>query len=67
MRTKYRCCLASRSGNPDNPWASAINQQLKKQALVCYVLRKPVREVRLRLQLPMHFQIYPVKRCEQRP
>jgi CRISPR-associated endonuclease/helicase Cas3 len=45
---------------PDNPWASSINQSLKQQALVCYVLRKPVREVRLRLQLPMHFQIYPV-------
>lgn len=45
---------------PDNPWVGAINQKLKKQALVCYVLRKPVREVRLRLQLPMHFQIYPI-------
>lgn len=45
---------------PDNPWASSINQRLKQQALVCYVLRKPVREVRLRLQLPMHFQIYPI-------
>ncbi|MDB9527145.1 hypothetical protein PN498_14180 [Oscillatoria sp. CS-180] len=45
---------------PDNPWASVINQRLKKQALVCYVLRKSVREVRLRLQLPMHFQIYPI-------
>jgi len=45
---------------PDNPWVSSINQRLKQQALVCYVLRKPVREVRLRLQLPMHFQIYPI-------
>ena len=45
---------------PDNPWAGSINRQLKQQALVSYVLRKPVREVRLRLQLPMHFQIYPI-------
>ncbi len=45
---------------PDNPWASEINKKLAKQALVCYVLRKPTQEVRLRLQLPMHFQIYPI-------
>jgi CRISPR-associated endonuclease/helicase Cas3 len=45
---------------PDNPWAGSLNRRLQEQALVCYVLRKPVREVRLRLQLPMHFQIYPI-------
>jgi CRISPR-associated endonuclease/helicase Cas3 len=45
---------------PDNPWVGAINRRLQPQALVAYVLRKPVREVRLRLQLPMHFQIYPI-------
>ncbi|MGB5975386.1 MAG: type I-D CRISPR-associated helicase Cas3', partial [Nodosilinea sp.] len=45
---------------PDNPWAGSINRRLQEQALVCYVLRKPVREVRLRLQLPMHFQLYPI-------
>jgi CRISPR-associated endonuclease/helicase Cas3 len=45
---------------PDNPWIGSINQRLQTQALVCYVLRKPTREVRLRLQLPMHFQIYPI-------
>lgn len=45
---------------PDNPWAGEINRRLKKKALVCYVLRKPTQEVRLRLQLPMHFQIYPI-------
>lgn len=45
---------------PDNPWVGAINRCLQSQAMVCYVLRKPVREVRLRLQLPMHFQIYPI-------
>ncbi|EKV02080.1 CRISPR-associated helicase, Cas3 family [Leptolyngbya sp. PCC 7375] len=45
---------------PDNPWVGSINRRLKQQALVCYVLRKPMREVRLRLRLPMHFQIYPI-------
>jgi CRISPR-associated endonuclease/helicase Cas3 len=57
---KVQVLIGLQVWQPDNPWASAINQQLKKQALVCYVLRKPVREVRLRLQLPMHFQIYPI-------
>jgi CRISPR-associated endonuclease/helicase Cas3 len=57
---KVQVLLGLQVWQPDNPWASSINQQLKKQALVCYVLRKPGREVRLRLQLPMHFQIYPV-------
>ncbi|WP_448603898.1 type I-D CRISPR-associated helicase Cas3' [Thermoleptolyngbya sp.] len=45
---------------PDNPWAGAINRRLQEQALVCYVLPKPTTEVRLRLQLPLHFQIYPI-------
>jgi CRISPR-associated endonuclease/helicase Cas3 len=45
---------------PDNPWISSINRRLQEQALVCYLLRKPVREVRLRLQLPMQFQLYPI-------
>ena len=45
---------------PDNPWAGEINRRLKEKALVCYVLRRPTQEVRLSLQLPMHFQIYPV-------
>ncbi|MEM0978769.1 MAG: type I-D CRISPR-associated helicase Cas3' [Cyanobacteria bacterium P01_H01_bin.58] len=57
---KVQVLLGLQVWQPDNPWTSSINQRLKKQALVCYVLRKPVREVRLRLQLPMHFQIYPV-------
>lgn len=45
---------------PDNPWVGGINRRLKQQAFVCYVLRKPTQEVRQRLQLPMHFQIYPI-------
>jgi CRISPR-associated endonuclease/helicase Cas3 len=45
---------------PDNPWATELNQRLRKQGLVSYVVRKPVNEVRAKLQLPMHFQIYPI-------
>jgi CRISPR-associated endonuclease/helicase Cas3 len=44
---------------PDNRWAGEINKRLRAQALVGYVLRRPVSEVRQRLRLPMHFQIYP--------
>ncbi|NEQ45486.1 MAG: type I-D CRISPR-associated helicase Cas3' [Leptolyngbya sp. SIOISBB] len=57
---KVQVLIGLQVWQPDNPWASSINQQLKKQALVCYVLRKSVREVRLQLQLPMHFQIYSI-------
>ena len=45
---------------PENYWISEINKRLKKQALVSYVIRRPVAEVRSRLRLPMHFQIYPI-------
>lgn len=45
---------------PDNPWVGAINQRLQKQGLVSYVLGYSVVEVRRRLRLPMHFQIYPI-------
>ena len=45
---------------PDNPWIGEINKKLKKKGLVCYVLRNPVTEIRMRLRLPMHFQIYPI-------
>lgn len=45
---------------PDNPWIREINQKLKKQPLVSYVLGRPLAEVRARLRLPMHFQIYPI-------
>jgi CRISPR-associated endonuclease/helicase Cas3 len=47
---------------PENRWAVEINKRLRKEGLVCYVVRHPVHEVRLRLRLrlPMHFQIYPI-------
>ncbi len=45
---------------PDNRWAGEINQKLRDRALVSYVLCRPTTEVRQRLRLPMHFQIYPI-------
>ena len=45
---------------PENYWIGEINKRLKKQALVSYVVPCPVAEVRSRLRLPMHFQIYPI-------
>jgi len=45
---------------PDNRWAGEINKKLRQQGLVCYLLQKQVAEVRRLLQLPMHFQIYPI-------
>ncbi|NET32736.1 MAG: type I-D CRISPR-associated helicase Cas3' [Cyanothece sp. SIO1E1] len=45
---------------PDNRWVDGINQRLKHQAIVCYVLNHPVAEVRGRLRLPIHFQLYPI-------
>ncbi|MBD2454643.1 type I-D CRISPR-associated helicase Cas3' [Nostoc sp. FACHB-87] len=45
---------------PENYWIGAINKKLKQEGLVSYVIRRPVAEVRMRLRLPMHFQIYPI-------
>lgn len=45
---------------PDNRWAGEINKKLRDRALVSYALHRPTREVRQRLRLPMHFQIYPI-------
>ncbi|NJR50853.1 MAG: type I-D CRISPR-associated helicase Cas3' [Leptolyngbyaceae cyanobacterium CSU_1_3] len=45
---------------PDNRWAGEINRKLRDRALVSYVLHRPTSEVRQRLRLPMHFQIYPI-------
>lgn len=45
---------------PDNPWSQGISHKLQKIGLVSYVLPHPVAEVRQRLQLPMHFALYPI-------
>jgi CRISPR-associated endonuclease/helicase Cas3 len=46
---------------PENRWVAEINRRLRKEGLVCYIVRHSVQEVRLRLRLPMHFQIYPIR------
>jgi CRISPR-associated endonuclease/helicase Cas3 len=51
---------------PQNRWIEQINQRLGKQALVSYVLRCPVIEARRRLQLPMHFPLYPIDEAGRR-
>jgi CRISPR-associated endonuclease/helicase Cas3 len=45
---------------PDNSWIGEVNRRVRSRALVAYVLPRPVLEVRRRLQLPMHFAIYPI-------
>ncbi|NEO28040.1 MAG: type I-D CRISPR-associated helicase Cas3', partial [Kamptonema sp. SIO4C4] len=45
---------------PENPWVRELNQKLQKQGLVAYIVPYPVLEVRQRLQLPMHFALYPI-------
>ena len=45
---------------PDNRWAGEINKKLRDRALVSYVLPRPTSEIRQRLRLPMHFQLYPI-------
>ena len=57
---KVQVLLGLQVWQPDNAWISLINRKMKQKALVAYVLRKPTREVRQRLRLPMHFQIYPI-------
>jgi CRISPR-associated endonuclease/helicase Cas3 len=57
---KVQVLLGIQVWQPQNYWISEINKQLKKQALVSYVVPLAVDEVRRRLQLPMHFEIYPI-------
>ena len=48
---------------PENRWIGKIDERLKKQAIVCYVLNFSVAEIKARLRLPIHFQIYGI--CDQ--
>ncbi|MGB3693474.1 MAG: type I-D CRISPR-associated helicase Cas3' [Spirulinaceae cyanobacterium] len=57
---KVQVLLGLQVWQPDNYWISKLNQRLKLEGLVCYLLPRPVAEVRMRLQLPMHFQIHPI-------
>lgn len=45
---------------PENPWVAQLNARLRSRAVVCYPIASPVAAVRQRLQLPMHFALYPV-------
>ena len=45
---------------PENRWAGEINRKLRNQYLVSYIIPRPTAEVRVRLRLPMHFQLYPI-------
>ncbi|MEM8829181.1 MAG: type I-D CRISPR-associated helicase Cas3' [Cyanobacteria bacterium P01_G01_bin.19] len=62
IASAYKVMVLTRIGvwQPDNYWVSQIDKQLQKQALVSYVLPFSVAEIRNRLRLPMHFQIYPI-------
>jgi CRISPR-associated endonuclease/helicase Cas3 len=51
---------------PQNRWISQINERVSRQGLVSYVLRCPAIEARRRLQLPMHFPIYPIDEAGRR-
>jgi len=51
---------------PQNRWINQINDRVNRQGLVSYVLRCPVMEARRRLQLPMHFPIYPIDEVGRR-
>jgi CRISPR-associated endonuclease/helicase Cas3 len=45
---------------PENLWAGEINRQLRNRYLVCYILPRSTAEIRARLRLPIHFQLYPI-------
>ncbi|MCP6760883.1 MAG: type I-D CRISPR-associated helicase Cas3' [Fischerella sp. CENA71] len=45
---------------PATRWIYAINKRLKERGLVSYIIQMQVDEAKKCLQLPMHFQIYPI-------
>ena len=45
---------------PENRWINEVNKRLKRQGLVSYVVPCAIAEVKQRLRLPMHFEIYPL-------
>lgn len=57
---KVQVLLGIQVIQPGNRWINEINKRLKLRGLVSYVIRYPVQEAKKRLQLPMHFQIYPI-------
>lgn len=57
---KVQVLLGIKVLQPGNPWINEINKRLKLRGLVSYVIRFPVERAKKELQLPMHFQIYPI-------
>jgi CRISPR-associated endonuclease/helicase Cas3 len=57
---KVQVLLGIQVVQPDNRWINEVNKRLKIQGLVSYVIPFPVIEIKRRLQLPMHFEIYPI-------
>lgn len=57
---KVQVLLGVQVLQPQNRWISEVNKRLKQRGLVSYVIRMRVEEAKKRLQLPMHFQIYPI-------
>lgn len=57
---KVQVLLGIQVLQPGNRCINEINKRLKLRGLVSYVIRYPVQEAKQRLQLPMHFQIYPI-------
>lgn len=57
---KVQILLGLQVWQPENLWIKEINNRLLKHSLVCYILPRNVNDVRYRLQLPMHFPIYPI-------
>lgn len=57
---KVQVLLGVQVFQPDNRWIADINKRVKGRGLVSYIISCPVEEAKKRLQLPMHFQIYPI-------
>lgn len=57
---KVQVLLGIRVVQPENCWINEVNKRLKQQGLVSYVVPCAIAEVKQRLRLPMHFEIYPL-------
>ena len=57
---KVQVLLGIRVVQPENRWINEVNKCLKRQGLVSYVVPCAIAEVKQRLRLPMHFEIYPL-------
>ncbi|WP_218082405.1 type I-D CRISPR-associated helicase Cas3' [Anthocerotibacter panamensis] len=60
QRWKVQILSGLRVWQPGNPWINTLNDRLQRHYFVCFLVLRPVAEVRAQLQLPMHFQLYPL-------